>query len=75
MSNADAWKDADPATIASFGRCLEEFARTLTESEQRMLSAVLCSAMDPLDRIRLREAELFSEDEKAILAELENEHG
>jgi hypothetical protein len=64
----------DEETVASFAVHLDAFARTLSEREYNMLAGLLLSALDPLQRMRLRDAEeLLSTEEAAIVAALEAE--
>jgi hypothetical protein len=62
----------DEATVAAFADHLEAFAATLPEPERDLLAALLLSAMDPLDRMRLRQpGEVLTPTELAALRALE----
>jgi hypothetical protein len=64
----------DDATVAAFADHLEEFASTLPERERELLAALLLSAMDPLDRMRLRApGEVLTPTEAAVLRALESQ--
>jgi hypothetical protein len=63
----------DEQTVAAFAAHLEAFSLTLAERERQLLAALLLSAMDPLDRMRLRAPEdLLSPMETAVLRALED---
>jgi hypothetical protein len=65
----------DEDTVAAFAAHLEGFARTLAEPERDLLTRMLMSVLDPLERMRLRDpAELLSPAEAELLRSLESEH-
>jgi hypothetical protein len=59
------------AVIQRLGSRLDAFARTLSERDRVSLSIVLLRAMDPIDRTRFTAPGLFTDEQEAILLEIE----
>ncbi len=59
------------AITRSLGVRLDAFARTLSEPDRAALSIVLLRAMDPIDRTRFTAHGLITDEQEAILSEIE----
>ena len=61
-------------TVAEFAGHLESFAATLSDRERASLRCLLTSALDPWEKMRLRDPnEILSPDEAEVLRALEAE--
>lgn len=61
-------------TVQAFAQRLEAFAAQLSDRERQVLESLVLRAMDPLERISLRDPGcLLEPDEEALLQEIESE--
>jgi hypothetical protein len=61
-------------TVQAFAQHLEAFAAQLPDRERQALESLVLRAMDPLERMSLRDADgLLEPHEEALLQEMESE--
>jgi hypothetical protein len=66
-SQPHEWDD-----LEAFAEHLDAFASTLSDREREALTRIVLQAMDPLDRVSLRdERDLLAAHEAALLREME----